>query len=200
MNKKLLVFSVVVLVLAAATITALYISSRKKSETDGPSVISESAKAEKALLDWDDPAGFAFTYFEGSRVDKHDEDQENYAHVEFSDDRHPGGLIVWAKDTTSEDITAWVRTEKEYKEASILDTTLGDTPAKKILLSSEGKVVTAAIYDGLLFMVETTLGEDGYWAEMNTQIIDTFSFAPVDDQTESASTEESIVDEEEVLE
>jgi hypothetical protein len=45
-------------------------------------------------------------------VDKHDEDQENYAHIEMTHKDQPGTIIIWAKDTTAVDGAGWVKKEK----------------------------------------------------------------------------------------
>ena len=50
------------------------------------------------LVVWDDPAGFTFEYPQDLKVDKHDEDKENYAHVELTSPGRQGRVIVWAKD------------------------------------------------------------------------------------------------------
>ena len=49
------------------------------------------------LLTWNDPNGFSFQYPEGLVINKHDEDRENYAYLEFTHSAHPGNVIVWGK-------------------------------------------------------------------------------------------------------
>ena len=64
------------------------------------------------LSEWKDPAGFSFSYPEGLTVDKHDEDQENYAHIEMTLKDTLGNVIVWAKDAPASDLAAWIKKEK----------------------------------------------------------------------------------------
>ena len=54
-------------------------------------------------------AGFSFSYPEGLTVDKHDEDQENYAHIEMTLKDTLGNVIVWAKDAPASDLAAWIK-------------------------------------------------------------------------------------------
>lgn len=166
----------------------------------------------KANLTWNDPAGFTFQYPDGLTIDKHDEDKENYAHIEMTNKDHPGNVIVWAKDTNASDVTAWVRTEKRFKDANILDTTLGDKPAKKILLvSPSSTLIVGAIDDAILFTVEAQLDEEGYWSNVHDQITKSFVFTPLAGEKQNTSsgdssgnqssvTEEATVDEEEIIE
>lgn len=159
--------------------------------------------AAPSLLTWNDPAGFTLQYPQDLTVNKHDEDKDNYAHLEFTHKDHPGSIIIWAKDTTAADITAWVRTEKTFAGASILDTTLGGQPAKKILLTgTTKKLFVGTIFDELLFLVEAQLDEEGYWLKIADTISQSFAFKPIP-ETEAAAggvSQEEAVDEEEVIE
>lgn len=155
------------------------------------------------LLTWDDPAGFTFQYPADLNVDEHPEDQVNYAHVELTNPNYPGHLIVWAKDTTAADSSAWAKTEKQFAGSSILDATLGKQPAKKILLTTpEKKLVTGTIYDELLFMIEVSADESGYWSDINETVSSSFAFKPIlqGEANESESGSEESVEEEEVIE
>ena len=207
---KRLGFILLIVLLVAGAGLGIYFLSAKISETsvspvDTGSVLTPSPPAQ--LIVWNDPAGFTFRYPEGAVIDKHDEDQENYAHVELTHPDHPGSLVVWAKDTTSADVTSWVRTEKQFAGANVLDTTLGDSPAKKILIASPAKkIVTGTIADELLFMIETVPTDDTYWPVVHDTITSNFAFIPV--AAEGSTSEvgapaqvgQESVDEEEVIE
>ncbi len=162
---------------------------------------SNPTPAPPKLLTWDDPAGFTFQYPEGLTVNKHDEDNESYAHVEFTSQSHPGSLIVWAKDTNSADVTAWVRTEKSFVGAPILDTTLGSKPAKKMTLAS-GRLITGTIFEELLFSIDTTLADKTYWSGIHEQVANSFTFkpqAPPAGGSDAGAAADSAVDEEETV-
>ena len=82
-------------VFSGLIVTGIYVWSRqvnKKPLTERPVVAQPQGK----LLSWDDPAGFTFQYAEGLTVNKHDEDKDNYAHLEITNASQPGKLIVWA--------------------------------------------------------------------------------------------------------
>jgi len=209
MNKKRLFIIIVVILICVSVVagTVWYRTVRSKESVVGPLGQNEAAsKPQTALTTWEDPAGFTFQYPRGLSVNKHDEDEENYAHVELTDSAHPGNVIVWAKDTTAADVTAWVKTEKNFSGASSFDTTLGKQPAKKILLvSPTKKMIVGVVYDELLFMVEASLGDDTYWSDTAQTVIDSFAFIPLEEYESQGDTAGEAggtqsVDEEEVLE
>ncbi len=178
----------------------------KKTREVVPPTTTQLEETQAKLLDWKDPAGFTFQYPEGVTIDKHDEDKENYSHVEMTNPTNPGRLIVWAKDTTAADVNAWVKTEKTFRDASIVDTTLGNQPAKKILLTTPTKkVVVGTIFDEILWYIEVEPGEDDYWQKILDTIATSFKLTPLPGESSAGGAETSVeedvmVDEEEVIE
>lgn len=178
-----------------------------KTQTIKSALGDQSNIIQEKLVVWDDPAGFTFQYPEGVSIDKHDEDKDNYAHVEITNSSHPGSIIVWAKDTTAGDVTAWVRTEQQFSGANSIDTTLGNIAAKKILISTpKEKLFVGTIYDDLLFLVDASLDDKDYWLKTTQTIVDSFVFKPVIDATSSMTDQgdsdgdsQGAVDEEEVV-
>ncbi len=170
----------VVFIAIGATTTGLFLARRNTTApSEGPVSVQTPAPTPAALLlTWDDPAGFSFSYPEGLTVNKHDEDNQNYAHVELTSKDHPGSLIVWAKDTNSADVKAWVNTDKTFAGASVIDTTIGSQPAKKVTIASPEKRITGTIFDELLFMIETTLTDKLYWSGVDEQVAGSFEFTP----------------------
>jgi hypothetical protein len=211
MNRKIIVIIGVVLLLVIGSGVGVYIYSSRKSVDDKEKTNSELIGMETptpqpaADIAWDDPAGFTFKYSPTLSLNKHDEDEVNYAHLEFTESKHPGNILVWAKDTTAADVKAWVKTEKSFKDTNIIDTTLGGQPAKKVVLSGETKkIITGVIYDELLFTVEGTFTDNAYWTAEYQKIIDSFQFKPVNTaattNTSTSASDDSGADEEETLE
>lgn len=191
--KKPIVIAIVIGFLGLG-ITGGYLWTKRKPQK----ILQVSPEEVQAkLLDWKDPNGFSFQYPEGVVIDKHDEDKQNYAHIEMTNPQNPGSLIVWAKDTTAADVTAWVKTEKTFTNASIVDTTLGGKPAKKIFLSGKN-VTVGTIFDGIVWYIEA--GEDEYWQRTLDTIARSFTFTPLPGESGGSSYEEVAVDEEEFIE
>ncbi|MBI3577006.1 hypothetical protein HY086_03140 [Candidatus Gottesmanbacteria bacterium] len=153
-----------------------------------------SAPVEMAT--WKDQAGFTFGYPKDISFNPHDEDKDNFAHVELTHKDHPGKIIVWAKDVPAADLAAWVKKEKRFAAASILDTTLGGKPAKKILISDPTKmIVVGAIDSDVLITIEGELADGDYWSKVHQGIVDSFTFAaslPSGDTSGGADEEETI--------
>lgn len=169
------------------------------------SVVITPTQAPAKLIFWKDPAGFTFSYPDGVVIDKHDEDTTNYAHIEMTHPSHPGKLIVWAKDLPKgvTDAASWVKKDATYAGAVLLDTTLGDIAAKKVLLTQpEKKMVVGTVADGLLFYVEGVLSDEAYWQQAVDTVSQSFAIKPVDQPAQGGSVgaQEVSVDEEEVLE
>lgn len=181
-----------------------------KTQTPSEVLVKEDAPKLK-LLTWDDPAGFTFSYPEGVVVNKHEEDQENYAHVEMTHPDHKGSLIVWAKDLPAgvTDVATWVKKDPQLSKGVSLDTSLGDSVAEKTLVTNpEKRMVIGTIYDGLLFYVESTLTDETYWEAAINTVTGSFVFKPTETSGQSAppaspnsaGQDAGSVDEEEVLE
>jgi len=166
--------------------------------------------APKELILWEDPAGFSFKYPSDLSINKHDEDTENYAHLEFTSSAHTGNIIVWAKDTTNQTVGAWMKNDTTLVGATSIDTTLGGKEAKKIILaqSTSGgkKIITGAIDEDVLVTVEgDNQTDDAFWTEAYSTITQTFAFtipAGTTDASSQSTVEDNSgsFDEEEVLE
>lgn len=129
---------------------------------------------EEELSTWSDPAEFSFQYPKSLDLNPHNEDQVNYAHVELTSVVHPGNVIVWVKDTTSETIDNWVIQQK-IKNA--IDTELAGTPAKKVLTADEkNKITLSAVNNGYLYQIEVNPVDAEYWNKIFSQVSSTFKF------------------------
>lgn len=199
---KWVVVSGIVVGVVAGGVTGVYIWQKTVSKkSEAPQVTSVSAPAAVEMATWTDPAGFTFQYPKELTVDKHDEDTENYAHVELTHKDHPGNLIVWVKDTKAADVNAWVKTEKLFAGATTSEATLGGKPAKTVSIESPKKVISGTIADELLFMVETTPTDTAYWTGVHDSIVKSFAFVPLDQTSANpASSAPSDWTEEEVVE
>jgi len=140
--------------------------------------MSASLTPKEEVVTWDDPAGFSFQYPKGLSMDKHDEDQENYAHIELTSADHKGRVIIWAKDTTATTIAQWLKNEKSLEEATSIDTTLGGNEAKKIIVKEpKVKQITATLDEDIVVVVETELDDEEFWQNVNDTIVGSFRFS-----------------------
>lgn len=163
------------------------------------------------LISWDDPAGFSIKYPDTLTLNKHDEDKENYAHLEFTHPSHPGSVVVLVKDLPKgvTDTISWGKKASTPSSAISFDTVINEKPAQKILVSSPVKTVTTGIvYDGVLWYIEATLTDDAFWQPIYDGMLNDFTFTPLTgsgSESDSgagvpASGDAASYDEEEVLE
>lgn len=201
--KKPIVIVLVISILCIGAVGA-FILWKQKSASKSPETIATPTNAAQELALWEDQAGFSFKYPKTLSFDKHDEDEKNYAHIEFKSATHSGRLIIWAKDTSYTDVTTWVTKDKTLTDVVTIATTLGGQPAKKLVISTPTKkYVTGAILDQILFTIEAEPIEgDSYWIDISNTIVSSFTFIPLDSSSieDSSGDAESYVDEEEVVE
>jgi hypothetical protein len=122
------------------------VASQKSVVTEVSMLVSPTPAVEEIAL-WEDQAGFTFSYPKSLKSNIHEEDTQNYAHIEFTHPDHSGSIIVWAKDTTAVDATAWIKSEKTFVGATILDTTFADMEGKKLLVTNPKRKVITAVVD-----------------------------------------------------
>ncbi len=204
---KWLIISALIIGVGAGGGGGYFLWQRSQASAE-PEITTQPTPLAPELSTWNDPVGFTFQYPKDISVDPNEDDNTNYAHVELTHKDHPGKLIVWVKDTTAADAAAWVKTEKQFKAANVMDTTVGGQPGKKVLIADPALLVSGMVADELLFMIETTPTDAAYWNEVHETVSSTFAFTPVAGGEKQAagasggdtSGYEEAVDEEETIE
>lgn len=159
-----------------------------KFKTAPPGIISPlrggqpEEKGETKLAVWEDPAGFKFSYPQEIKIDPHEEDMENYAHLELISSNHPGKILIWMKDTNYKTLDEWV--EDYGGDAQIFDSDLDGHPAKKAAWINPKKLSTVAFDVDVLVLAEVIL-EDKWWEETYDQILSSFEFIPLPGESEA---------------
>lgn len=200
-KRKIIIIFVAVVSLFAA-VTSVLLFSKREANIVSPALTPTPTEVLN-FKTWKDQAQFSFDYPENITLNPHEEDKENYAHVELTSDSHPGRIIIWVKDTNAADIESWAKSEKAQ---NILDSTIGGLPAKKILIGEQTKKVTlSTINYGYLYQVESELIDFDFWNNIFDKITSSFSFLE-NEQGEQKSPEvdtqmeEEVIVEEEVIE
>lgn len=123
------------------------------------------------LKTWEDPAGFKFSYPEGISINDHQEDTENYAHLELTNSFYPGRILIWMKDKTNNTLEEWVL--KQTGEPQVFDSELAGQSAKKLAFTSPKKLIIAAFDQEVLILIEV-YPENEWWTKTYEQILDSF--------------------------
>lgn len=199
MKKLWIATGIVVVLLVAAGGVFVFLQKNTKVISPGEAVIISPTPAVE-MTTWDDPAGFSFQYPKDLSVNKHEEDPDNYAHVELTNSSHPGSVIVWVSDLPKGVTTVDSWAKKLYSTATTIDSTLGGEPAKKIFVSTpSAKLIVGTVSDGLLFYVDGTLSDKPYWQTVEDGIVKSFAFTPDTSAPSNAAAGSDSVDEEEVV-
>lgn len=185
-KSRLFIIGIVIVLILAGGIIVFKIK-KSRAPLVGP-VVQETESPK--LTTWEDPAGFSFSYPEEVEIDPHEEDTENYAHLELTSPGRSGNVQVWVKETDYSEIEEWVD-EEVGEEEQIFDSELSGEPAKKIAYSDPEKLVTAAIDVDALVLIEMTPDEESYWQDVYNQILGSFAFIPLEgEEAVSPSTTE----------
>lgn len=180
-KKRLLIIGIVIILVLTGGVIVVKVK-KSRSLLVGP--IVQETEAPK-MTTWEDPAGFSFSYPEEVKINPHEEDTENYAHLELTATGHSGKVVLLVKETDYSEIEDWAGEEVEKGE-QVFDTELGGEPAKKIAYSDPEKLVTAAIDVDALVLIEMTPDEEGYWQGVYSQILDSFTFIPLEGEEVAA--------------
>lgn len=167
--------------------------------------ISPTAIEEKPeeLATWTDQSEISFQYPKSVTINPHDEDTQNYAHLELSSLQHPGKMLVWVQDAPVNNLDAWVKLQKGE---NVVDTTLAGEKAKKLLVVSDSKkTVITTLKDGYLYEIEV-YAEDPYWDYVYDIVSQSFTIGKLNSKADTQLNNDADISsnsdavEEEVLE
>lgn len=205
MNKRLVLIICGASAVLVTLVLVFYFQFRGNFSAVSPQSDLTPTPVAEEMSTWTDPTEFTFEYPKSLSFNPHNEDQENYAHVELTSATHSGNLIVWVKDTTSDTIDAWVTAQKIKNS---IDSTLGDLPAKKVIAASESSTLTlSTIRNGYLYQIEVNLKDSEFWNKTFDQVVTSFKFVsaeitgqPAAGSSGESGDDEGVSEEEEVIE
>ena len=190
MNKKTGIFIAVLSLLVGVLTFVFFIQPKLINHKKEPVVKSEKTVD---LISWEDPAGFQFSYPENLKIDSHEEDEENYAHLELTSLEHSGRILIWVKETTYTDLEDWL--EKEVGiDTQVLDSELAGRPAKKIAYSQPQRLTTVIIDVDALILVEMEPDPEGRFQKVYDQILQSFELIPLEGEPPFAEASEGQVE------
>ena len=207
MNKKIIVISVLLLI--SVSFVGLYFGRVLKMKQNAAiETLPTPTPAPVKLLSWKDQSEFEFQYPEYLNLNPHEEDTENYAHIEMTSPENQGSLILWTRDTKYQTVDDYILA---VKPENYIGSTLGDLPAVKILDSVENKIKLITVRNGFLYEIEVNNPDDKKSADFWTDVFDTVSENyvfyqpdssenPVNNPAPPASGDDGIYFEEELIE
>jgi len=177
MKKKiwLILLSVLGIIIIASGIWFLN-KSKSSNSTISPLGNQSETSENQVLKVWEDPAGFKFSYPEEIAIDDHQEDEENYAHLELTTSAYPGRILIWMKDKIENKLEIWASNQEG--DFQILDSEIAGQSAKKLAFASPKKLVTA-FFDQEVIIILEVYPENDWWLKTYDQIIDSFELIPL---------------------
>lgn len=143
-----------------------------------PMGLGPTPTAGAKLLAWEDPAGFKFSYPAEIKIDSHQEDKVNYANLDLTLEGKSGGIKILIQDNPYKTLGDWVK-KQQTAGGQVLDSTLGDKPAKKAIFANPQKIIIATIDAEALVLLEGNLDEGNYWSQVFADLASSFQFIPL---------------------
>jgi hypothetical protein len=135
--------------------------------------------------EWQDPAGFAFKYPEGVKIDNHPDDKANYANLTLSSPDKKGQIDILVNDSNYSDLSEWLANDELVKGGRGLDTQIASASAKKIALNN-GRIVSALIDpDQVIYTIIGRMENEEYWRQVYEKILDSFRLIPLEGESEA---------------
>ena len=211
MQKKVLIIILAAVVVIGVVGGSLWFRSRQIT----PEVLSPAkepifeitpTQTEAKLLTWNDPAGFTFQYPSKVMVNKHSEDNTNYAHLDFYIEGKEGAVKILASDTKYKTTEEWATKDKRNSQIGRGGTAifLSGKPARKITFADDQTTTVGVVDEGILFTIELVPDKEGFWQKTFAQIVSSFTFvyptAAPSSQESGGGSDSDVIEEEEIIE
>jgi len=156
-------------------------------------VESKTPKIETA--DWDDPAGFSFSFDKSFKVDSHPDDEVNYSNLTFTKEGDSGVVQITVSDFKYKNLDDWLVKDTQAKLGAGLDTQVSGINAKKVAIGN-GILLGLVDSDNVGYFLQLKPGSDeAYWQKAFNIILDSFKFTPYEgESSDSLRLQESLED------
>lgn len=135
-----------------------------------PTVPSET------FIVYTDPTGFTFSYPDNLSLVKNEVvDTSTYADIQLTAKGVNGNLTLKISDSKLKSIAEWVKVNNPTSQQPPKEVTLGNLKALEV--TTNDRLMTAALDQGVLFTVEIPLIEQDFWIKVYNHLLTDFSFA-----------------------
>jgi hypothetical protein len=219
---SLMMAVIVILALAAAGLLnqagyldlATIIGKGQPSEIIKPQATEVKPEEKILTQEWQDPAGFTFSYNQDLKINNHPEDEVNYANLELLQKDRQGSIMILVSDSRYANLEEWLKKDPALMNGNALETKIAGLVAKKVAV---GEKVFTGFFDseGVFYLlVLNPKTETTFWRKNYELILESFKLTPYEGESkdsarlrEAPATEEEeedggnvIYEEEEVVE
>jgi hypothetical protein len=193
--KKIIIIPLIVVFLALIGGSAYYFKAKPETipSLDIKEVESKTPKIETA--DWEDPAGFSFSFDKSFKVDSHPDDEINYSNLTFTKEGDSGVVQITVSDFKYKNLDDWLVKDTQAKLGAGLDTQISGINAKKVAIGN-GLLLGLVDSDNVGYFLRLKPGSDEtYWQKTFNIILDSFKFIPYEGEAEDSSRLDAVSDE-----
>lgn len=184
-----------------AVVVAVGLLSHQKTNPAVGNLPTPSPKIEEMakLVKYEDEAGFSFEYPEDLVVkDVTPEDNLSYSVLEI------GKTIIKVVDTRYSSVDNWLVKDPSASSGQAgtsREVTLAGMAASQIQFDNPRRLVTVTIENRVMYFIESPLESAGqYWNKVHNAIVGSFSLTESASPPSASGGEQSIVEEEEIIE
>lgn len=200
-RKKLLIIGGGIGIILVLGLTVFFVIQKKKSTPISPIQTPGILKETENLLIYKDEAGFSFDYPEGLTIeDVTGDDETLYSSLEVSKGFSGEKMIIKVSDTAFSSTGAWLKSKEASGAGSTREITLAGMKGVQIQFTNPRRLVTIVIDEGIMYFLESSLDEVGYWNKIHNNIISSFTLTETQAPAAQAGEEEIIYEGEEVIE
>lgn len=122
------------------------------------------------LIDYQDPAGFEFSYPDNLSIAKNETDNATYADLLISANDISGSLNLKIADSKFKSLDEWFKLNK----GTIKEVKLGNLKAMEV--KTADRLLLGALDQDIFFTIEMPLIEQDFWTKVYDKILANFSF------------------------
>ena len=140
---------------------------------------------EVKMISFEDPLGFSFSYPEKFVLDKHQNDQVNYANLELLNGEENFKILL--SDPPSSDLAVVIKQDNELSDGSILDSKVDNLEVKKIFVPKTNKTVYLGLWDGMLLKIQYLPSNKKEFSQLAEKIIASLQFPETANYTDATT-------------
>lgn len=180
MNKKAILFGVIILVVFIIGFVFLGKKEQKNSLQTPVSMTAEKEVSAKVVpsetfIEYSDPSGFLFNYPDNLSITNNEiTDNSTYTDIQLYAKGVNGSLSLNISDTKLKTLQEWLKENQISANIIPKDVKLGNM--KAIEVKTTDRLMLAAIDQGILFTIEMPLIEEDFWMKVYEKVVSDFRF------------------------
>lgn len=181
-DKLKLPIIILILVLVLIGVPVVLVIKNKKTETVTPLGLGQKQETTlEKIVTYNDSSGFKFDYPENLMVkDVSGTASDVYSSLEISSANQTGKMTIKIIDSPYDSLESYLSSKEASSAGVSRDVIVASMPAKQIQLTNPKRLETVAISDGVMYVIESPLDDQGYWNKIHNQIVSSLTMETQD--------------------